>query len=102
MLKNYNNKEQLQTFDKITKIAARLPGFEQCDQNDLHRWLEKDIGDPGFQILTDEEIVGSVLAETNDEVLTDEEECDPSNQKVTNLKQKKMNDYFTATASNVQ
>ena len=62
----------------------------------------KDIGDPGFQILTDEEIVGSVLAETNDKVLTDEEECDPSNQKVTNLKQKKMNDYFTATASNVQ
>ena len=40
--------------------------------------MEKDIGDPGFQILTDEEIVGSVLAETNDEVLTDEEECDES------------------------
>ena len=39
--------------------------------------MEKDIGDPGFQILTDEEIVGSVLAETN-EVLTDEEECDES------------------------
>ena len=71
-------KKQSQTFDEITKIAARLPGFEQCDENDLHRWLEKDIGDPGFQILTDEEIVGSVLAETNDEVLTDEEECDES------------------------
>ena len=70
--------EQSQTFDEITKIAARLPGFEQCDENDLHRWLEKDIGDPGFQILTDEEIVGSVLAETNDEVLTNEEKCDES------------------------
>ena len=29
-----------------------------------------------FQILTDDEIVESVFAETNDKVLTNEEECD--------------------------
>ena len=70
--------QQLQTFEEISNLAARLPGFEQCDKNDLHEWLESDIGDPGFQILTNDEIVESVFAETNNEVLTDEEECDES------------------------
>ena len=38
--------------------------------------MERDIGVSGFQILTEDEIVDSVIAETNDEVVADEEECD--------------------------
>ena len=28
--------EQSQTFEEISNIAARLSGFEQCDESDLH------------------------------------------------------------------
>ena len=38
--------------------------------------MESVIGDPRFQILSEDEIVNSVIAETNDEIVTDEEECD--------------------------
>ena len=63
-------------FDEICNIIERLPGFKECDTNGLCEWLESDIGDPRFQILTEDEIVDSVIAETNDQIVTDEEKCD--------------------------
>ena len=41
----------------------------------MHKRLESDIGDPGFQILTEDEIVGSVIAEATVEDATDIEKC---------------------------
>ena len=63
-------------FDEICNIIKYLPDFKECDKNDFCKWLESDISDPGFQILTADEIVDSVIAETNDEIVTDKEECD--------------------------
>ena len=46
--KQTKEQQQLQMFEEISNIAALLSGFEQCDKNNFHEWLESDIGDPGF------------------------------------------------------
>ncbi|KAG8307108.1 hypothetical protein J6590_031507 [Homalodisca vitripennis] len=41
---------------EIRDICSTLPGFEQCDKDDAMEWLAVDSNDPGYQILTDQEI----------------------------------------------
>ncbi|KAI4471815.1 hypothetical protein MML48_1g12420 [Holotrichia oblita] len=42
--------------NEVTGICSKIPGFEQCDENDVSEWLAVDNNDPGYQMLTDEEI----------------------------------------------
>ncbi|CAG0883757.1 unnamed protein product, partial [Darwinula stevensoni] len=65
----------------VSNFIERLPGFKECDEDDVREWLETDVGDPGFQILTEDEIVDSVKAEATVEGATDEEACDEQDNK---------------------
>lgn len=62
-----NNQEEDGDIDgavnEITDICSKLPGFEECDKDDAMEWLAVDSNDPGYQILTDEEITDMLLNE---------------------------------------
>ncbi|PSN44442.1 hypothetical protein C0J52_23952 [Blattella germanica] len=51
-------------------------GIQECDQENIQNWLECDVDDPGHQVLTDDEIIASVI---DDQDLCDEEE-EPSDE----------------------
>jgi len=42
--------------NEIRGICSTLPGFEKCDKDDAMEWFAVDSNDPGYQILTDQEI----------------------------------------------
>ena len=42
--------------DALLKL---MPGFEDCDENDVSEWLESDKNDHGYQILNYEEITNT-------------------------------------------
>jgi hypothetical protein len=42
---------------EIVTMSQDIPGFSQHRQDDAEAWLNKDAVDPGYQILTEEEIV---------------------------------------------
>lgn len=46
--------------NEVTEICSTIPGFEQCDENDASEWLAVDDNDPGYQILSDQEIADMV------------------------------------------
>jgi hypothetical protein len=48
---------------EIVTMFQNIPGFSQHGQDDAEAWLNKDAADPGYQILTEEEIVTSVQVE---------------------------------------
>ncbi|KAK4882315.1 hypothetical protein RN001_005634 [Aquatica leii] len=48
----------------------QAPGFEECDKDDAMEWLAVDSNDPGYQILTDEEIADMLLNEEDDDTET--------------------------------
>ncbi|PSN57342.1 hypothetical protein C0J52_02109 [Blattella germanica] len=50
--------------------------FQECDQENIKNWLKCDVDDPGHQVLTDDEIIASVI---DDQDLCDEEE-EPSDE----------------------
>ncbi|PSN52892.1 hypothetical protein C0J52_03004 [Blattella germanica] len=50
--------------------------FQECDQENIQNWLECDVDDPGHRVLTDDEIIASVI---DDQDLCDEEE-EPSDE----------------------
>ena len=41
-------------------LYTSILGFEQCDKNDASEWLAVDDNDPGYQILSDQEIADMV------------------------------------------
>ncbi|UYV78583.1 hypothetical protein LAZ67_16002070 [Cordylochernes scorpioides] len=45
--------------------------FEECDQKNIEDWLECDVDDPGYQLLTDDEIIESFI---DDQGSSDSEE----------------------------
>ncbi|PSN51445.1 hypothetical protein C0J52_08992 [Blattella germanica] len=51
-------------------------GFQECDQENIQNWLECDVDDPGHQVLTNDEIIASII---DDQDLCDEEE-EPSDE----------------------
>lgn len=54
-------------------MSIALPTF-QLERNDINEWLECDNNDPGFQLLSDDEIIESVnQVEEDDSVETDAE-----------------------------
>ncbi|XP_067136916.1 jerky protein homolog-like [Centruroides vittatus] len=52
-------------------------GFEECDNENIQDWLECDADDPGYQILSDDEIIASVI--DNQDPCDDEEEPSDDN-----------------------
>ncbi|XP_046629071.1 jerky protein homolog-like [Neodiprion virginianus] len=47
--------------NEFVEIFHAIPGFTECDNDDAENWLKDDANDPGYQILTDDQIVSSVL-----------------------------------------
>lgn len=72
--KNTFEEESDGVLEEVTTLFRNIPGFEQCEANDADEWLNNDANDPGFQMLTDEEITFTVLdSETLDMVESDKE-----------------------------
>lgn len=69
------NEPQIETSDdtatEITEIIKTVPGLTDCDLENVKEWLTSDQEDPGYQILTDEEIVAQVTAQQE---VSDEED----------------------------
>ena len=52
----------------------KIPGRSDCSAEDIGEWLACDSSDPGFQILSDDEIIQSVREETDgqeDDIVTE-------------------------------
>ncbi|GFV38598.1 uncharacterized protein TNCV_132371 [Trichonephila clavipes] len=63
------------TTGRITDFVQSIPGFQECDEEDVETWMACDAKHCGFQMLNDDEIVTSVEEESDpvdDE--TDEDE----------------------------
>ncbi|GFV03716.1 uncharacterized protein TNCV_1876641 [Trichonephila clavipes] len=63
-----------------TNFFQSIPGFQECDEEDVETWMACDTEDCGFQMLNDDKIVTSVQEESNhvdDE--TDEDEDNTTN-----------------------
>ncbi|GFV64254.1 uncharacterized protein TNCV_3000191 [Trichonephila clavipes] len=66
--------------EEITDFVQSIPGFQECDEEDIETWMTCDAEDCGFQMLNDDEIVTSVQEESNPvEDETDESSKGPSN-----------------------
>ncbi|KAK9882186.1 hypothetical protein WA026_019699 [Henosepilachna vigintioctopunctata] len=62
-------------FEEITEIMKVLSIGEGCDEENIKEWLNYDSEDPGFQILTDEEIIEDLNSnEREDEEETETED----------------------------
>ncbi|XP_015606874.2 jerky protein homolog-like, partial [Cephus cinctus] len=51
--------------NEFTELFNSIPGFTDCNHEDAENWLNDDADDPGCQILTDDQIVSSVLHDEN-------------------------------------
>lgn len=60
-----------QFVSELAGLIKESSGFEECDQENIQDWLECDVDDPGYQVLTDDEIIASVI---NDQDPCDDEE----------------------------
>ena len=49
----------LKETSELTNLLKTIPGFENCDKEDANEWLESN-SDPGFQILSEDEIIKCV------------------------------------------
>ncbi|PRD21444.1 UNVERIFIED_CONTAM: hypothetical protein NCL1_51698 [Trichonephila clavipes] len=49
--------------EEITDFVQLIPGFQECDEEDVETWVASDAEDCGFQMLNDDEIVTSVQEE---------------------------------------
>ncbi|GFV37671.1 uncharacterized protein TNCV_2707861 [Trichonephila clavipes] len=60
--------------EKITDFVQSIPGFQECDEEDVEIVMECNAKDCGFQILNDDEIVTSVQESDPVDDETDEDE----------------------------
>ncbi|GFT58552.1 mariner Mos1 transposase [Trichonephila clavipes] len=51
--------------EEITEFVQLIPGFQECDEEDVENWMVRDAEDCGFQMLNDDEIVTSVQEESD-------------------------------------
>ncbi|GFV99355.1 uncharacterized protein TNCV_1513271 [Trichonephila clavipes] len=56
-----------------------IPGFQECDEEDVETWMACDADDCGFQMVNDDEIVTSVQEESDP--VDDETDEDEDNNK---------------------
>ncbi|GFU51278.1 hypothetical protein TNCV_3523461 [Trichonephila clavipes] len=61
--------------EEITDFVQSIPGFQECDEENVETWMACDADDCGFQLLNDGEI-GTSMQEESDPVddETDEDE----------------------------
>ncbi|KAJ8883839.1 hypothetical protein PR048_015694 [Dryococelus australis] len=45
----------------VAGLIKESSEFEECDQESIQNWLEFDIDDLGYKVLTDDEIITSVI-----------------------------------------
>ncbi|KAK9694463.1 hypothetical protein QE152_g33541 [Popillia japonica] len=61
-------------------------GFEQCDKDDAMEWLGVDSNDPGYQILTDQEIADMLmmqfLSEDTDTIGSDGDDAENETEEI--------------------
>ncbi|GFW38401.1 hypothetical protein TNCV_1332541 [Trichonephila clavipes] len=70
--------------EKITDCVQSIPGFPECDEEDVETWMAWDAEDCGFQMLNEEEIVTFVQEESepvDDEMDEDEDNNNNENSK---------------------
>nr|CAD7428043.1 unnamed protein product [Timema monikensis] len=56
-----NELEQEVRVDNIVNIAKRISGFSECDVGDVEEWLLCDPNDQGFQVMTEDKNLESVV-----------------------------------------
>ncbi|GFV65328.1 uncharacterized protein TNCV_4573281 [Trichonephila clavipes] len=69
--RNFNDDHR----EEITDFVQSIPGFQECDEEDVETWMTCDAEDCGFQMLNDDKSVTSLQEEfdpVDDE--TDEDE----------------------------
>ncbi|GFT60539.1 uncharacterized protein TNCV_1966421 [Trichonephila clavipes] len=47
--------------EEITDFVQSIPGFQECDEEDVETWMACDAADCGFQMRNDDEIVTSCV-----------------------------------------
>lgn len=62
-------------FQEIIQLFQELLGFSDCDLNDAEEWMQDDV-DPGYEILSDSEIIAAVQHEEEDEEFSAEEQLE--------------------------
>ncbi|KAK9751248.1 Tc5 transposase DNA-binding domain [Popillia japonica] len=67
--------------NEIRDICSTLPGFEQCDKDDAMEWLGVDSNDPGYQILTDQEIADMLNDEDTDTIGSEGDDAENGTEK---------------------
>ena len=59
--------------EDIRNIIMKIPGCSECSPEDVGEWLVCDSSDPGFQILSDDELLQSVREELIDDPEDDDD-----------------------------
>ncbi|KAL4084322.1 hypothetical protein QTP88_028146 [Uroleucon formosanum] len=80
LLKQVEDTQNVELNVKIAEIQeciSQVHVFENCDEENINEWLLMDTNDPGYQILSDDEIVRSLFEE--DDTEEEENEIDDLN-----------------------
>ncbi|PRD31964.1 UNVERIFIED_CONTAM: Jrkl [Trichonephila clavipes] len=68
--------------EEIIDFVQSIPGFQECDEDDVEIWMARDAEDFGFQMLNYDEIVTSMQEESDPvDGETDEDEDNNENSK---------------------
>ncbi|GFU32456.1 uncharacterized protein TNCV_3720791 [Trichonephila clavipes] len=62
--------------EEIIDFVQSIPGFQECDEDDVGTWMVCDAENCGFQLLSDDEIMTSMQEEfdpVDDEIDEDED-----------------------------
>lgn len=52
--------EEFPNDSDIPKIVLEIPGSSESEEKEVKKWLSRDQDDPGFQLMTEDEIIDSL------------------------------------------
>ncbi|XP_053960531.1 jerky protein homolog-like [Anastrepha ludens] len=52
---------------EMVELMKEVSGFGECDPENVHEWLEFDEDDPGYELLTDDDIIAQVQVPEDDD-----------------------------------
>lgn len=61
---------------EVVELLKESSGFEECDQENIHEWLECDEDDPGHELLTDDDIIAQTQVPKDDTDDDDDQDDD--------------------------
>ncbi|XP_071482354.1 jerky protein homolog-like [Diadema antillarum] len=61
--------------EEVAALVHQLPGGSGCPAEEIQEWLECDKDDLGWETLTDQEILDSVIGQRNDDTEDDDDEA---------------------------